>query len=173
MAITTSVPPQAYTRETLVKAIEWVQGQPPSVRERATSADLVVSHYLQARRRSAEAEAPVSGEAFKADLKHLAEDLKQFEIPSPPHTQPSRSPSYEFTPPPEEMPAATFAAPPPPPRVAPAPAPQAPTTVHWPVDARTLGAAREIMQRLNLSSEVEALRLLVTLGAERARALFP
>ena len=33
--------------------------------------------------------------------------------------------------------------------------------------------ARELSERLNLSSETEALRMLITLGAERARALFP
>src|SRR5665213_3819607 len=85
MAMTTNLPPQAYTRDTLVKAIEWLSGQPPSVRERASSADLVVSYYMQACRKSAaHLEAPVSGANFKSDLKHLAEDLKQFEEPTAP-----------------------------------------------------------------------------------------
>lgn len=184
MAMTTNIPPQAYTRETLVKAIEWVQSQPPAVRERATSADLVVSHYLQACRRvsAAQVEAPVSGEAFKADLKHLAEDLKLFETSSPP-TQPTRSPSFEFFQEPQAVAVpAVVAAPAAVTATASVSAPQTATTSasvsspkgpQWPVDARTLAAAREVQQRLNLSSEVEALRLLVTLGAERARALFP
>src|SRR3954468_11192236 len=97
MALTQSkIPPQAYTRDTLVKAIEWLTTQPPAVRERANSADLIVSHYLQARRQAAaiQMEAPVSQENFKADLRHLAEDLKQFEEPSAPPPQPARSPSY-------------------------------------------------------------------------------
>lgn len=197
MALTTNIPPQAYTRDTLVKAIEWIQSQSPAVRERATSADLVVSHYLQARRRAAfESDAPVSTEVFKSDLKHLAEDLKQFESPTSPHTQvPNRSPSFEL---PQELQVqpASWQKPAPPPPAAPmveevhthvappasaAPAhpappvarPAAPQPSHWPMDARTLAAAREVQHRLNLSSEVEALRLLVTLGAERARALFP
>lgn len=96
MAITTNLPPQAYTRDTLVKAIEWLATQPQAVRERATSADLIVSYYLQARRRmtAAQMEAPVSGENFKADLKHLAEDLKQFEDPSAPPTAANRALSH-------------------------------------------------------------------------------
>ncbi len=96
MAVTNSIPPQAYTRDVLVKAIEWSYTQPLAIREKATSADLLVSYYIQAcRRNSANLEAPVSQENFKADLKHLAEGLKQFEDPiaPPPHT-PSRFPSY-------------------------------------------------------------------------------
>jgi hypothetical protein len=107
----------------VLKAIEWVQGQPPAVRERATSADLVVSHYLQACRRAnaASVEAPVSQEAFKADLKHLVEDLKLFETSSPPNTQnPNRSPSYEFIPKEEPAPPAPVFQPPPMPPAPPA-----------------------------------------------------
>lgn len=175
MALTTNIPPQAYTRDTLVKAIEWLASQPASVRERATSADLVVSYYLQARRKTAlQMEAPVSGENFKADLRHLAEDLKQFEEPSVPPPvvhlfsqaepifKPEPSPSLHRGYPVDSQPV------PPPTRSEP---PVKPAS--WPVDNRSLAAARELQQRLNLSSEVEALRMLVTMGAERARALFP
>jgi hypothetical protein len=181
MALTTNVPPQAYTRETLVKALEWVSGQSPSVRERAKSADLLVSLYLQARRQAAanavQMEAPVSGEAFKADLKHLAEDLKKFEDPSPPQ-QPIRTfssgPISEMPPQPQPPPASgstsvtvqtTVQTPPPPTQTTPAPG-------FWAVDSRSLAAAREWQNRLNLSNEHEALRFLITLGAERARELF-
>lgn len=182
MALTTNLPPQAYTRDTLVKAIEWLSCQPSSVRERANSADLVVSYYLQACRKAAVAnEAPVSGENFKTDLKHLAQDLKQFEEssappqmgrlsahlpveePPPLRIEPLRRLAETF-PPPEPI----FKPEPLPPRIEAAPKPLA-----WPVDARSTHAARELHQRLNLSSEMEALRMLVTLGAERARALFP
>lgn len=165
MALTTNVPPQAYTRDTLVKAIEWLSGQPSSVREKATNADLVVSFYLQASRRKAafQMEAPVSGETFKADLKHLAEDLKQFEDPSvpPPVVQLfSQNPEPIFKPEPIPQPLVSRSEPP----VKPA---------SWPVDNRSLAAARELQQRLNLSSEAEALRMLLVMGIERARVLFP
>lgn len=162
MALLTSVPPQAYTRDTLVKALEWISDQPPAVREKAKSADLLVSYYLQARRQSAaDLEAPISGEAFKADLKHLAEDLKQFEDPPPPpQLQPQPQPRIFSAPAPTP--------PPPPPTVAPGP-----VAVSWMVDPRSLQAARELQDKLNLSNEVEALRMLITLGAERARQVFP
>ena len=209
MALTQSkIPPHAYTRDTLVKAIEWLSGQPANVRERANSADLIVSHYLQARRHSAAAqmEAPISQENFKADLRHLAEDLKRFEEPSAPPPQPTRSPTYldAFLPPvrpaqhvappsalpvqptlplqpslpvqPAPVPVAPAAmAPPSPPQavVVQAPAEAPVRGPIWAIDARSLAVARELQDRLNLSSESEAIRMLVTMGAERARALFP
>jgi hypothetical protein len=151
----------------------------------------------------------VSGANFKSDLKHLAEDLKQFEERShAPPTQSSRLSAHEnlrqlpLTPPPEiefAQPAPIFKPaepkieiprleyqprlepqiPPAPPRIemppsqAFAPAPTAPKTPGWPVDSRSQNAARELQQRLNLSTEAEALRMLVTLGAEAAKKLFP
>ncbi len=206
MAITTNIPPQAYTRDILVKAIEWISHQPPAVRERASSADLIVSFYLQARRRmtAAQLEAPVSGENFKQDLKHLAEDLKQFEEPSAPPTparpdgpslySPNRSLSSVQGPNHQHNHLHTAPAP-----VAQAhshshsqqhvhlhvqhaPAPvnlpqvqnePAASTVAWSCDAKSLAFAREIQERFNLSSEGEALRMLITLGIQRARELFP
>lgn len=189
MAVTTTIPPQAYTRDTLVKAIEWIATQPATVRERASSADLLVSFYLQAARKSAaQMEAPVSQENFKSDLKHLAEDLKRFEEPAPSHTSApamsSRSPSYGYSEPVHtesiyriEPPPLMRVEVPPPPRAEPTPPqatprPESPKGPVWNVDPRSLAAARELQQRLNLGSEVEALRMLVTLGAERARDLF-
>ena len=167
MAVMNSVPPQAYTRDVLVKAIEWLGTQSPAVRERANSADLIVSYYLQAcRRNAASLEAPVSQEVFKSDLKHLAQDLKQFEEPVAP-PPPSRTPSHGL---PEDFHARVepiFNPPPPPaPRAPPLSAPT------WSIDPRSLSAARELQQRLNLGSEGEAIRMLITLGLERAKQLF-
>ncbi len=206
MALTTNIPPQAYTRDTLVKAIEWMQHQSPAVRERANSADLIVSFYLQARRRmtAAQMEAPVSGEVFKQDLKHLAQDLKQFEEPSapPPVVSPSRSLSHGIAnfdlPDPVQMqpthnhlhtaPAPhqhsqqhvhlhvqQAPQPPPPPTVHHVPPPRSETTkgLQWTIDQKSLTLARELQERFNLSNEGEALRMLITLGIERARELFP
>lgn len=259
MTTITGLPPQAYTRDTLVKAVEWWNQQPTSLKERATSADAIVSFYLQAcRRASASQEAPLSGEAFKADLKNLALGLKQFEenasnvapppplrsfapqsptgfqapsqpppqamaspqpqaAPQPPrahaapaapsmpqahlpvHPDPSTAASMPYAPassqtmmPSTPPPAAVsyyvtqqpVAAPPTPmPAPAPLPTPSAsPHAMHaqshsgvmvWNVDPRSAQAAKELQIRLNLGTEIEALRVLITLGVERARALFP
>jgi hypothetical protein len=178
MANTTNIPPQAYTRDTLVKAIEWISHQPVAVRERANSADLIVSFYLQARRRmtAAQLEAPVSGENFKQDLKHLAQGLKQFEEPSAPPTPAMPNRSRSETTANFDLPEAVQApiqapqtAPPPPHKEA----AQVQKGTPWSVDAKSLAYAREVQERFNLSNETEALRMLVTLGIERARDLFP
>lgn len=181
MAVTNMIPPQAYTRDVLVKAIEWIGTQPPSVREKATSADLLVSFYMQAcRRASASHEAPVSQENFKADLKNLAQGLKAFEDPAPSQSAPNRFASYGVEPLfRHEMPIPeSVYAPPPPPPIAPA-APPPPVTraqtqgPQWTIDPRSLSAAKELQQRLNFATEQDAIRFLVTLGIERSRELFP
>jgi hypothetical protein len=80
-----TLPPQAYTREILSSAFNWLQTQPESVRKLATSPDALVGLYLRAQRfgnSSLEADAPVSSQAFMSDLKNLAEGLKQFEGPA-------------------------------------------------------------------------------------------
>jgi hypothetical protein len=179
MAKVHNLPPQAYTRDTLVKAIDWVATQSQTTRERASSADALVSLYLQSRRRANEwqNEAPASAENFRTDLKNLAEDLKQFEEPSVPpqvnhvHNVPVHEARYDHyvAPAPQYhqpvRPPARPADPPPPPKAP-------PVISGWVVDDRTLSAAKEIQVRLNLSSDTEALRFLVTLGIERARQLF-
>ena len=197
MALSSKIPPQAYTRDTLVKAIEWLATQPPSVRERATSADLIVSHYLQSRRKgdSAQLDLPVTNEEFKSDLRQMASEMNP--TPEFPPPGPTRSPSFIVPPPTlsvnvpvidersETMSlAGSFQNPTPSsyfrprnevPTVRPEPPPPAPVTPAgptWAIDKRSLEIARELRDRLNLSCETEALRLLITMGAERARGLF-
>lgn len=80
----TSVPPRAYTRETLTTAFNWLQSQPESVRSKATTPDALVGLYMQAASRGVYAtgfdvEAPQSSQAFMSDLKNLAEGLKEFD----------------------------------------------------------------------------------------------
>jgi hypothetical protein len=84
MAMGTSVPPRAYTRETLTTAFNWLQSQPESVRSKATTPDALVGLYMQAQRGGAyatgfDAEAPQSSQAFMSDLKNLAEGLREFD----------------------------------------------------------------------------------------------
>jgi hypothetical protein len=80
-----TLPPQAYTREILTSAFNWLQTQPESVRKLATTPDALVGLFLRAQRfgnSSLEADAPVSSQSFMSDLKNLAEGLKQFEGPA-------------------------------------------------------------------------------------------
>jgi hypothetical protein len=43
------LPPQAYTKETLVKAYAWLQTQSEHIKELATTPDVLVSLYLKAK----------------------------------------------------------------------------------------------------------------------------
>jgi hypothetical protein len=94
MANTNGWPPQAYTKETLAEAYEWLKTQPDSVKvlakDSATLVSLYTNHQLRAQEGFAgyydqtEAEetlkqsAPVSGERFKSELKTLAQGLNEF-----------------------------------------------------------------------------------------------
>lgn len=99
MTITNGWPPQAYTKETLAEAFEWLKAQPDNVKALAKDSSTLVSLYRNYQFRSQEGFsspadsvsaaasgsdtiAPVSGEHFKTELKTLAEGLKEF-APSP------------------------------------------------------------------------------------------
>ncbi len=76
--------PQAYTKETLSKAFEWLQHQPSSIKQAAANPDMLVSIYLQAQRQGLQkidADAPVSSRKFIDDLKTLSRDFAQFDEP--------------------------------------------------------------------------------------------
>ena len=92
-------PPQAYTRDTLVKAIDWIAEQPEHLRSQATNADALVALYLQFKRRSKASDThPVSGEAFTQDLKNLAKNLEQFSAPEKPTNEKKPTPPQKSVP---------------------------------------------------------------------------
>lgn len=154
-------PPQAYTRDILAAAYEWLRSQPQSIRELATNSDHLVALYLQSKRRGATVipstlptVTEVSSETFKQDLRALAEGFKQFEQApgvSPAPVQPSVT--VQPTTPPLSV--------------------QNIPTPTQSLDARTLEMLRKTQSLCNLGSEREALRMLVVLGYERIRELFP
>ena len=94
-------PPQAFTREMLSQAFVWLQAQPDSIRELAKNPEALIALYLKTQRSQLHnqkkmesqnsnpyADAPVSAQNFMTDLKSLAEGLKQFEDPTPPNLPP-------------------------------------------------------------------------------------
>jgi hypothetical protein len=100
MASGPTLPPQAYTRETLTAAFNWLQTQPESIRKAATTPDTLVSLYTRAKRFAAsslESDAPVSSQAFMSDLKNLAEGLKQFDEPKASMREPAKETHREAT----------------------------------------------------------------------------
>ncbi|MEK6554485.1 MAG: hypothetical protein AABZ31_04540 [Bdellovibrionota bacterium] len=219
-----NLPPQAYTRETLMMAFDWIRSQPKNIQELASTSDALVSIYMQARRRGGQYNTtPVSSQSFKQDLKNLAEGLKQFDgaeqVPPTQYQTPVQSPSLPQSAPPQapqiysthpsanmmppQMPQTQYAPPPqyPPVQALPnqsisahhppvqhyaPPTPTAPPTAQQtyyaaatpasfesePVlDAKSLDAARRVQARFNLSSENEAVRLLIALGFEKVREM--
>lgn len=73
------LPPQAYTKETLLKAYNWLQSQSDQVREMATTPDQLVSLFLKASRHGQETLERPSLQNFKSELKNLAAMMPDLE----------------------------------------------------------------------------------------------
>ncbi len=158
------LPPQAYTKETMLKAYAWVMNQPPSIKELATTPDILVSLYLKAQRDGLDSLDRPSIQNFRDELKSLAGMMSSL--------SPGQSPSSGF-------PAAT-------PSVS-APshstnATSSSSTAHSiqptnlvpklsvdSLDERSLTMIREVKSKLNLSNEMDSLRALIQLGFQALR----
>jgi hypothetical protein len=151
-------PPQAYTKETLLKAYNWLQSQPESVRDLASTPDQLVSLYLKNSRGSSldGLERP-SIQSFKSELKNLAGMMGDLEKKQDP-------PSYSTST------SASIPAPSAPHHYQPTQRTQAPTAS--PMDEVTQSLIREVKSELNLSSDQEALRMLVKIGYQKVRSLY-
>lgn len=166
-------PPQAYTREMLNKAYEWLKSQPKIVQERATNTDTMVSLYLHHRRvhgmrtTPAEANSPSVEESFKTDLKAVAEGLRQFEEPVVYSPQVSHQSVFHPPPPPESLAPPLPQTPPPPISAPKISSPPHKSPGFGFLDARTQQMANDVRERLNLSHDDEAIRMLVVIGYER------
>lgn len=192
MAAGPTLPPQAYTREILTSAFNWLQTQPDSVRKLATTPDALVGLYTRAKRfgnSSLEADAPVSSQNFMNDLKNLAEGLKQFESPTtamtgggPPQSHLVNHPSSR---PPSAVAGSHFASAGVIPE-APPPGPQQISTVttshHTQVTAsttttlsglneRSRAMIQEVKSQMNLSSDAETINMMVALAYKSLKSL--
>ena len=77
------LPPQAYTKETLQKAYTWLLNQSASVKDLATTQDMLISLYLKAQRSGdASLETP-SIQNFKQELKSLATMIGDLQATNP------------------------------------------------------------------------------------------
>ncbi|MFM6929838.1 MAG: hypothetical protein ACKOX6_15320 [Bdellovibrio sp.] len=75
------LPPQAYTKETLLKAYQWLITQNSSIKEIATTPDMLVSLYLKATRDGEGALERPSIKNFKNELKSLAGMMGELDRP--------------------------------------------------------------------------------------------
>jgi hypothetical protein len=146
------LPPQAYTKETLARAYEWLRHQSPAVREMATSAEILIGLYTRAQRHGEEVLERPSIQNFKSELKSIAGMMGEFteQKSSPPPKAPAPETFYQSPPPP-------------------LPPPVDPIEN---LDMKSKSMIHEVKNQLNLSSDSEALRLLVSLGFHRARVLW-
>ena len=81
------LPPQAYTKETLLKAYQWLMSQNSSIKEIATTPDMLVSLYLKATRDGDSALERPSIKNFKNELKNLAGIMSDLDRPQQQHHQ--------------------------------------------------------------------------------------
>lgn len=157
------LPPQAYTKETLQKAYTWLLNQSASVKDMATTQDMLVSLYLKAQRNGEESLETPSILNFKKELKNLASmigDLQPTE-----QMRPQTKPMPMTTPPTAPQPQYSITTP-----------PQAEAVTNnngasLALDSHSLQIINEIKYSLNLSSETEALRALVALGYKQFKKM--
>jgi hypothetical protein len=146
------LPPQAYTKDTLQKAYTWLLSQSPSIKELASTQDMLISLYLKAQRNGeASLEAP-SIQNFKQELKSLAHMIGDFS------TTPSASVNTTQSAHAGASASSQNAA--------------APVVVSaLGLDAQSANALNEVRTALNLSSDAEALRALIALGYKQFKKI--
>ncbi len=134
------LPPQAYTKETLQKAYQWLLTQNASIKELASNQDILISLYLKAQRNGdASLEAP-SIQNFKQELKSLANMMGDFQVPVATPVQPQATvTNVNHT--------ATKS-----------------QKAYADLDEHSNLLIHEVRTTLNLSSDTEALRALISLG---------
>lgn len=162
------LPPQAYTKDTLLKAFAWLQNQGDSIKAIATSPDILVSLYMKAQMQGEEALNRPSIKNFQNDLKNLASVVGDWEQSPPAHAKPhsSSQASTQYTVQMQathsvnQTPSSNMAS-------------RQGLTEHlgFELDVKIQAYLKEVQSSFNLSSEQEALRFLVTLGYHRAKGL--
>ena len=143
------LPPQAYTKETLQKAYAWLLNQPASIKEMASTQDVLVSLYLKAQRNGEASLETPSIQNFKQELKSLAHmigDL-QGQTQTSVHADPSA----------QHVPSKTHS--------------MTANVSQAQLDSVSLNAIHDVKQTLNLSSDTEALRALVALGYKQFKKI--
>lgn len=217
------LPPQAYTKETLIQAYNWLRTQPIPIQEMAKSPDALVSLFTKSQIHGENYLSRTNLQGFKSELKNLAHIMGDLDSSSTeqqstkvssstatsknPSTTASGAPSTLSMPNPGGGPGTNNNSHSPhnamnsnphqsssmPPMVQEAPT-QLPSAAspsyplfnalmsHQPtldpqdlrslIDARSWGMLQEVKTHLNLSTETEALRLLISLGYQKIRPQF-
>lgn len=195
------LPPQAYTKETLLKAYQWLMSQNSNIKEIATTPDMLVSLYLKSMRDGDSALERPSIKNFKSELKSLAGMMGELDRPQQSqgvgatyHQQPVHQAVQQPTPTPVQtvvQPQVIQTAPPVNPTVMAAPNNMAMATQTHQVsytektltattqatdvmdlfDCGTKSMIQEVKEEFNLSSELEALRMLIKIGYVKSKGM--
>lgn len=168
------LPPQAYTKDTLLKAYQWLMLQNPSIKEMATTPDILVSLFLKATRDGEGALERPSIKNFKNELKSLAGIMGELDrtpgnpiqAPPPPPVQVMPNGPAHQTMHPSSIAAGTQT------QVSYTEKTVTATTrapdVLELLDPCSLAMIREVKEGFNLSEDLEALRMLIKIGHNRA-----
>ena len=168
------LPPQAYTKETLQKAYSWLLNQGASIKDMATSQDMLVSLYLKAQRSGDASLDTPSIQNFKLELKNLAHMIGDLQ---PNNATAASTNGQTAKPLPVTGLPLNFKE-----------APSAPagsggnntgssnsgassSASLGQLDIQSLQALSEVRQTLNLSSDIEALRALIALGYKQFKKM--
>jgi hypothetical protein len=211
------LPPQAYTKETLLKAYQWLMGQNSSLKEIATTPDILVSLYLKATRDGEHSLERPSIQNFKNELRSLAGLMGELDRPAVTpqvmhqqqqvhHQAPPQTMHYQA--PAQPMEAPVHMMPPQAAHVIQQPQYHAQAQVHTHIQSKPASTAapqgtthqvsytektltattqtpdmleildcgtramiQEVKDEFNLSSELEALRMLVKIGYSRSKGM--
>lgn len=209
------MPPQAYTKEVLASAFDWLSRQPDHVKKSIRTSEDLVGIFLKTTRlkegstynqSSSQATASdlASTKSFRNELQGLALNLKQFEDRPAQASQPEESTQHSseylhelslmMKSQNDSQPTNNNTAPTDmrneivrekPPASNPSPSmnklenselnldhPENANTVFLKLDKKTISAIEIAKDRLNLSSNTEAIRVLVSLGEKHLRKVF-
>jgi hypothetical protein len=154
------LPPQAYTQDTVNAAYQWLTKQPQSIREMASSLDMLVHLYLKAKRHGDEALERPSIQNFTKELKSLAGMMGDFEPQQPAFQTITQAPAVAAP----QAPAQIKAQAPAPATAASATTTSAPPNASTILDAKSTEMIQKVKETFNLSSNAEVLRLLISTG---------
>ncbi len=185
------LPPQAYTKDTLLRAYAWLQNQSASIRGMATTPDILVSLYLKTTRDGEEALDRPSIQNFKNELKSLAGLMGELEIgqsrsnSGQSHNLSPKLPPKVKSPSAEELARQAYLAAsastsiadfnsnfiPPASASPPSESRSTSSTTKTGLDTLSVQMLDEIKTGFNLSDPSEALRMLIKLGYEKAKKM--
>jgi hypothetical protein len=150
------LPPQAYTKDTLTKAYMWLVHQNESIRELATTPDILCSLFLKAQRNGDESLDAPSIQNFKKELKSLASMMGELDSKKP-ATPSFQSPASQVMVQTKQLNIQNN---------------HISVDIVSQLDAKSKVMISEVREQLNLSCDLEVLRLLISLGYTKAKSLY-